>query len=208
MIKEFDPSNLRNLRDDLQSALLSVASKHGIKISVGSAKYQPEQATFKIELVTVGVGGVDNKAKAEFDRYCSSFGLRPEHFGGVIKFGRDSYKISGLKPRAPKRPILATSVTDGKTYILPESAVASLQSAAYKNLYGGITSNAPTFGTCVNTNSFDAKFNPIGKCTRTATTHRKTGFGKGAKAEAYCTECAHLIDESRAEMEAEARANR
>lgn len=212
MIKTFDRTNLVTLRADMESALLQVAAKHNIVIRVGNARFTPEASTFKVELATKTTDGtVMNKEAVDFKRYCDSFGLKPEHLGTIITFGRDQYKLTGLKVRAPKRPILAQSVRDGKTYILPESAVAHLQSDDYKKLWGKMgraEATAPTFGECSNDNAYDEKFTPIGKCNRKATTHRKAGFGKMAKSLPYCTECAHLIDESRAEMQAEARANR
>ena len=215
MIKEFDKQNLKALRADIDAAFLTIRLKYGIAISIGNISYSAQKATSRVTLVAVGDSGAnvnDPRAaklagmEADFKRVCSSFGLKPEQYGTVIKHGRDSYKLVGLNTRAPKMPILATNILDGRTYKLPESSIASLQSAEYKEMYGIVSPTA--LGMCSNDNAFDAQYNPIGKCTRTATTSRKDGFGRNARTQSFCNECAALMDESRAEMEAEARANR
>lgn len=213
MIKAFDPQNLKNVRADIDSALLAIKQKYGITIQLGNISYSPDKATSRLTMIAVGDAAAATdprqaalaKAQAEFKRSASSFGLKPEQFGATFTFGRDTYKLAGLKPRSPKRPVLGTSLRDGKTYVFPESAIAPLQSKEHKKLYG-IEDSPATGGnvTCSNTNAFDEQFKPIGKCNRPATTSRK-GFGRGSRPLPYCEHCARLIDESRAEMAAEAR---
>jgi hypothetical protein len=209
MIKAFEPSNLNQLRADLDAAFAAIRQKHGVTFSLGRITYSPEQASTKLTMTAVGDAATASDpraaalvaAKAEFKLYADSFGLKPEQFGAEFKHGRDTFKLAGVRPRARSKPILGTSNRDGKTYIFAESVVRSLQSAEYKKLYG--YEDVPS-STCSNTNAFNSQFKPIGKCTRPATTTRK-GFGRGSRSLPYCTECAQLIDESRAEMEAEAR---
>ena len=212
MIKAFDPQNLKNVRADIDAALVAIKQKYGITIQLGNISYSPDKATSRLTMIAVGDAATATdpraaalaKAQAEFKRAASSFGLKPEQFGAEFKFGRDTYKLAGLKPRSPKRPILGTSVRDGKTYVFPESVIAPLQSKEHKKLYGIEDSPADGTVSCSNTNAFDSQYKPIGKCTRTATTSRK-GFGRGSRPMPYCDECARLMDESRREMEAEAR---
>jgi hypothetical protein len=215
VIKTFDNKNLGELRNDLDAAFAAIRAKHGITIAIGRISYDPGvgQASTKLTMNTVSDPSKVNdpraaalaKAEAEFKRSAASFGLKPEQFGAEFKFGRDTYKLAGLKPRSPKRPILGTSIRDGKTYIFPESVIAPLQSKQHKELFG-IADNPAADGnvTCSNTSAFDSQYKPIGKCTRTATTSRK-GFGRNSRPLPYCDECARLMDESRREMEAEAR---
>jgi hypothetical protein len=208
MIKEFDKQNLKTLRSDMDVAIAAVASKYGIVIRLGNIRYDSVKAASKIEFVvtTAPDGTTTTNSReaimaADFKRNAESFGLKPEQYGTIFKHGRDSYKLVGLKPRAPKMPILATNVATGVTYKLPESAVTSLQTAEYKELYGIGTLSLTT---CANDAAFDAKFNPIGKCNRPVTSFRKSNFGRSI---GYCTECAQQIDEARAENAAEGRAS-
>jgi len=214
MIKAFDKQNLQQLRADMDAAIQQVAQKHGITIRLKNISYLPERATSKLEFIATGEAASAANPQAaqeaiyaaDFKRYCSSFGLKPEQHGATFKHGRDTYKLVGLKPRAPKNPILAKSFTNGRIYILPESAIAPLQSKEHRSLFGTLMAKTPgENGMCSNDNSYDESFKPIGKCNRPATTFRKSGFGKTARTATYCDQCARLIDESRAEMEAEAR---
>jgi hypothetical protein len=211
MIKAFDKVNLKQLRADIDAAFVAIRQKHGVTLSIGNISYSPDKATSRLTMVAIGDSNVATdpraaalaKAQVEFKRCASSFGLKPEQYGMIFKYGRETYKLVGLKPRAPKMPILATNVADGRTYKLPESSIASLQSKEHRDLFG---INVTTVdGQCSNDHAFDEKFNPIGQCTRKPTTFRKSGFGKNARSLPYCDQCARLIDESRAELEAEAR---
>jgi hypothetical protein len=212
MIKAFDPQNLKNVRADIDSALLAIKQKYGITIQLGNISYSPDKATSRLTMIAVGDAAAATdprqaalaKAQAEFKRAASSFGLKPEQFGATFTFGRDTYKLAGLKPRSPKRPVLGTSLRDGKTYVFPESAIAPLQSKEHKELFGIEDSPATTGVVCSNTNAYDAQFKPVGKCKNPATTNRK-GFGRGSRPLPYCDHCARLIDEARAENAAEAR---
>jgi len=217
MIKAFDKQNLNQLRADLDTAFASIREKYGITISLGNISYAPDKATSKLTMIATGDSTNVNDpnaarlaaSQADFKRYAKSFGLKPEQFGTIFKFGRDSYKLVGLKPRAGKRPILAQQVQNGTVYVLPESAIAALQSDEYKKLYGITTpTQASNSVLCSNTKAFDANWKPIGKCTRPATTSRQ-GFSleHGKKQLPYCEECARLVDEARAEMRAEGRAS-
>lgn len=213
MIKAFDKTNLKQLRDDLDAAFAQIRAKHGVVIEVGRISYAADRATTKITMIaaTDATSAAPNDpiaaklavAQADFKRTAPAFGLKPEQFGTILKHGRSSYKLVGLNTRAGKFPVLGTDVSNGQTYKLPESILASIQSAEYKKLYGiEIASN----GTCSNTSAFDAQFNAIGKCNRPATTTRK-GFGLHSKTLPYCNECAALHDEAVAEARAEGRAS-
>jgi hypothetical protein len=211
MIKQFDKSNLKDLRKDLEAALASVAKKHGIAITFKNINfYAPDFITAKttLEMTALGDSSAASdpraaalvKAQADFKAYASSFGLTPEQYGVTFKHGRDTYKLVGFKPRSPRFPILATNVANGTTYKLPESAIASLQTKEHKELFGIKT---PTVsGMCSNDSAYDDNWKNIGKCNRPATTNRKD-FNN--RMQPYCEKCAQLIDESRAEMRAEAR---
>lgn len=221
MIKAFDNQNLKQIRSDIDAAFAALRQKHGVTLSIGTISYDREgvKATARLTMIAVGDPGVNTndprqvylaKAQAEFKRSATLFGLKPEQYGSIFKQGRESYKLVGLKPRAGVYPVLGQRLSDGKTYKFPESVIASLQTKEYKDIHNFLSpkTSAPTDGTCSNDNAFDAQYRPIGKCSRPATTTRKEGIGRHGKQMPFCAECAQLIDESRAEVEAEARANR
>jgi hypothetical protein len=213
MIKSFDKENLKNLRSDIDSAFAQLRQKYGVSLQLGTIHFDDVKATAKLTMVAVGDPNAatdPHAAKrtaqaAEFKLLAQSFGLKPEHLGAMIKHGGDTYKLVGLNPKAPKFCVVATRIHDGRTYRLPESSIASLQSKEHKELYG--ITDATLAGMCSNDHAWGTvkgKYEPIGKCNRPATTSRK-GFGLNSRPMPYCEQCAQLIDESRREMEAEAR---
>jgi len=217
MIKAFDPHNLKQLRIDIDAAFSAIRQKHGVTLSIGNISYSPEKATSRITMIATGDPNIASdpraaelaKVAAEFKLYAASFGLTPEQLGATFKYGRDTYKLVGLKPRRPKMPILATRLADGRTYKLPEDSIASLQSKEHRGLFGSAPVTPVPMGQCSESNAFDLKtMKSIGQCKKQATTSRKDGFGRSARTRSFCDDCAHLRDEARNEMEAEARANR
>jgi hypothetical protein len=211
MIKEFDKKNLNTLRADFDQAIAEVAKKHGIVIRLGNIRYDSVKATSKVEFaVTTAPDGTTTANSqealraADFSRYAASFGLKPDQYGAIIKHGRESYKLVGFSPRSTRFPILATRLSDGKTFKLPESAIVGLQSKDHKDLFG-ITSSPTVDGMCSNDNAYDDNWKNIGKCNRPAVTNRKEGFGRSARMQPFCAKCASMIDEARAENAAEAR---
>lgn len=211
MIKSFDKSNLKQLRVDMESALLAVAQKHNIKIQVGSARFTETNTTFKVELSTKSTDGqVNTRSVSDFKELCASYGLKPEHLGQTFTYAGERFRLDGMAgARSIKYVFLATKLRDGKQYRVPESYVRELQSKDYKPL-GSLFGSAPVtpapIGQCSNQNKFSfSEGKDIGQCPNKATTRRKEGFGKRGEMKPYCEECARLIDECRAENEAEAR---
>lgn len=206
--------NFTSLRKDIEAALAAVASKHNIRISSARGHYSVDGLTGDLKLEFVGTGAsttgspIDTKAAILFKKNCELYGLKVTDLGRTFTSGRDTFKITGLAPKRWKMPIDATRLSDGKNFKFSEKAIPFATPTT--PLFGSApVVTAPTFGTCSEENAWDIKnATQIGKCTKPATTFRKIGFGKNGERKPFCADCAHLRDESRNEMEAEARANR
>lgn len=57
-IVKFNRSNLPNLRAEINQALKDVATKYGISIAAGNARFSDANATFKLEVSIVSANGV------------------------------------------------------------------------------------------------------------------------------------------------------
>src|SRR5271163_917658 len=146
MIKSFDPSNLKQLRADIDAAFVALRQKHGVALSIGNINYTPDgsKATTKLTMVAIGdaSAAADPRAarlasmQADFKRAAASYGLKPEQYGTIFKYGRSSYKLVGINTRARTTPIHGQSVTNGKVYRLPESAIATIVSKEHADLMG------------------------------------------------------------------------
>lgn len=111
-----DKMKAKMMAADIAAALEAVAKKHGMTVELKGGSYDPTLGTYrpKVEFKS------NDSDRVEFERYAQMFGMKKEAFGHVFTDVRgNSYKVVGIRPSASKRPVLATSMTDGKTYCFP-----------------------------------------------------------------------------------------
>ena len=117
---------LRTIRTDAEAALLDVAKKHGVQLTVGNGSFARDGSNAHLKLEIAGIadsGEVMTKEATDFKRYASSFGLTPEDLGTTFKYNGKEFKLIGCKPRNHKFPLIAENTKNGKTYKLPKDAV-------------------------------------------------------------------------------------
>jgi hypothetical protein len=115
-IKTFDRTSLRLLRAPIEEALKGIETEYGISIKLGNASYNPSNATFKLELATVG------EATA-LKTYGVMFGLPKDSFEQTFNEGKHTFKIIGLRTKASRYPVLVERA-DGKVFCYPVDRVA------------------------------------------------------------------------------------
>lgn len=110
-------TNLQTLRDEIDTALATVAQKHGLRLTCGRCTFNPQNATFRLEVATVGDGGTAmDPARIAYLRDCAIFGLKPEWLDREFTYNGDRFRLSGLHPGRSKFPLVAIRVDNGKTY--------------------------------------------------------------------------------------------
>jgi hypothetical protein len=123
-INSFDRSTVVLIANDIQSALAKVANQYGVNIKVGNASFSPTNFTTKITVSTISKDGtVMGKEASDFDRYAFMFGITDYKVGDEFEFRDETYKIVGMLPRSKKYPVLAKSVSSGKTFKFPASVL-------------------------------------------------------------------------------------
>jgi hypothetical protein len=116
-ITSFDRTNLRIIHDEINAALKPIAEKYGITFTDRGARFNPTNATFKIESSVVSSDGVvQSSDRQSFTALAPMYGLQSSDLDRLFLFRGEGYTITGLKPRSPKSPILAVSKKNGKTY--------------------------------------------------------------------------------------------
>jgi len=115
-IANFNKYNLEDIRVDMNAALRTVGEKYGMAFDIGRITFLTE--SFKARLTCVITNGrpAADTAKILFEKYCSWYSLRPEHFGKTFTFENDTFRISGLKQGSRRYNIFATSLRTGKEY--------------------------------------------------------------------------------------------
>ena len=115
-INEFDRTNLRLLRDDVESALNAVGKKYGIDLRLGTGRFSSENVTFRLEGSVIRAEGVVTREAAEFRQYADLLGLEASDLGKTFTQGGRRFEITGAKLSSRKYPILARNVLNGKVY--------------------------------------------------------------------------------------------
>lgn len=122
-INSLDRAAVRRINNDIELALKAVADRYGVQIKVGNSRFSNTNCTTKIDISTVNEGGtVMTKEATDFNRFAASFGITKK-LGDTFDFRYDRYEIVGLKPRSSKYPVLAKSLSSGKTFKFPANVI-------------------------------------------------------------------------------------
>jgi len=113
-MKEFSKSNLGELRNDIEAALLTVATKHGISLDIGNIRFDSNSFRTKLEAF-INSNNEGNVDKIIWDKHCSRFNLKPEDFGKNFFYNGTDYTICGIALKSRKYPINAKR-PNGVTY--------------------------------------------------------------------------------------------
>lgn len=125
-IEQFDRNTVKVLMDDCRVALESVAQKYGLTLDRKGNTYRRDSLPVMFHFLiqkTDEKGNVLSAAHQEFRKYALLFGLHPDDFGKEVCLNGDWFKISGLKPKSRKFPILGVHMKSGKEFKLPLEGV-------------------------------------------------------------------------------------
>lgn len=120
-IKNFDKSQVIELRKAIQDALAQVEVDYGIKIDTGNASYSDNEVSFKVKANTVDSEGVTQTTEASnWNRIAPKYGLGDLKAGDQVTLQGKSYTITGWNLRARKSPI-GLQDNNGKIFKAPLS---------------------------------------------------------------------------------------
>ena len=105
-IKQFNRTNIKGLRNEIDEALDQVAKKYGITISAGNCTFSGNEANFKLKLNTIGEGGtVITRESQNWDFYKNRTQCTHLNVGDKITIQGNPYTLTGYNTRARKAPI-------------------------------------------------------------------------------------------------------
>lgn len=123
-MKKFDRVVLKALRSEIDVALRPIAEKYSISLTLGSTTFEPSRFAAKIEgAVLDGDGQPASKEAENFTRYAQVFGFLPDDLGKSIMLSGKPYTIIGLRPTAPKRPVLLEDANGRRNVVAPAPSV-------------------------------------------------------------------------------------
>lgn len=102
---------------DAAIALQQVADKHGVQVTVGGGRYDPNVGTFKPKVEF----SEPDAQRREFERNAPRFNLTGADYKRAIYFRGEKYALVGLNTRAPSYPLIVER--GGKRFKMPETAL-------------------------------------------------------------------------------------
>jgi hypothetical protein len=113
-ITSFDRTTVKNLRNDIDSALAALSKKYGIEITAGNASFTSSNVTYKVQAAVKSSNGMTmTKEASDFNLY-AKYSLPGFNLGQAIDLQGKEYVIAGWKARAQKNPVIVSR--GGKTY--------------------------------------------------------------------------------------------
>jgi len=107
---------VRALREAMEAALKSVEKEFSVVIEFGTARFNEQNARFKLEVSDVVGGKALTKQVVDWNNLYKSYGFKKKDLGRPFKFQGRIYKITGLLPRSRKFSVAAERQSDGKPY--------------------------------------------------------------------------------------------
>lgn len=117
--------SLREIRTLLDAALQTVTDQCGVSFKIGKISYS--STNFRTELQAFCAtpdGNTVDPNKAEFDRWCTDYGLQPDDFGKTFQHGGRPFIVCGLNRKAVKMPILGRAAGSTAVYKFQSGSVA------------------------------------------------------------------------------------
>ena len=122
-------SEVQILRNDLQEGLKEIFFDTDWDAEVGSGTYSDLKATFKVEIVDNANG---DGRKQLFEELAPLYGVDPSWYGVVFSTYHGTYKVTRIKPKNRKYPIIAESTEDGKPYKFSPKDIRSFINKAHE----------------------------------------------------------------------------
>ncbi len=116
----------KKLAKEIEAALQPLAAKHGLQIVAKGGKFDDTTYTAKIECSELNGDVAQTPERAAFTTQAQTFGLKPELLDTTFEHRGQVFKIVGLRPNAPRYPVVAMRMSDGKRYKFAADAVALL----------------------------------------------------------------------------------
>jgi len=123
-ITKFDRRNVGEVNEAIRKAMREVAERFGLEYTPERFKFSDTATHTKVALTVPK----DNQ-RADFEKHCGRFGLKPEHFGAKFQCEGREFTITGLKPRNRKYPILVEGARGGRYKMMVSQVVPNLPDA-------------------------------------------------------------------------------
>jgi hypothetical protein len=125
-----DSKEAKQVMAETRKALQAVAEAHGLEIGKVGASFGVGEIKLRVAMAEPGESA-EARAVREIGHL---YGLDASDLGRKFSWGQNDFEFVGLRPSAPKWPILAKKVEDGRLYKLPLNTAPAISRAAGRKL--------------------------------------------------------------------------
>lgn len=123
-INTIDRVTLHSLSVKALTAVKPIFDELGLSVKLGGGTYGRENGTIKLEIAVIGDNGIaQSPDRTAYTLYYKLFDLQPEWLDQSFTSQGKTYIVRGLKPNAPKYPVLCEEGVTHKTYKFPAETV-------------------------------------------------------------------------------------
>lgn len=119
----FDRKKIREINAEIEKSFSVIEKNYGIKLELGNTRFSSTEFTTKVVAKVSSTGDAKMVEKEDFERKAPLIGLTASDYGRVISYAGKKFRITGIAPNRRKYPIIATNITNGKTYKLPYHSI-------------------------------------------------------------------------------------
>lgn len=123
-----DAKLIRKLRVSIDKAIADLGKEHGVILETGNASYSDNNFTIKVEGSQM-VGDEVMTKEAVAYRYHSMHEQTGFELFEEFTHNGVTFKVTGYRPRATKRPILCHNMSTGRDHVFPIGSLKRLGGA-------------------------------------------------------------------------------
>ena len=115
----FTKASCRALMGDIIEELQTLAAARGLTIEAAGGTFSSGEVTMKVKVSAKDADGVP----VSFSNHATMLGLPADCYGAVFLSNGSRFRVSGIKLRNRKYPVLAIKIDTGDTYKFPVAIV-------------------------------------------------------------------------------------
>ena len=122
-VQNLDAAAVKMLGEVAETAVREALAEYGVTVKRRGTTYQPLEATLKFKIAVTSPTG-ETQVERTFKELANLFDLREDDLGKTFQSGGKTFKVVGLLPNRPKRPVLCEDAARaGKQFVFTAEGV-------------------------------------------------------------------------------------
>ena len=118
-MKEFNRDTVKQFRELLNKHLQTFEEETGVRVELGNIRFTSMSLTSKVSATILKNGSTEEADRIKFDRDSFKVGCSRDLYGKQFRWEGVLYKVTGIKTRSRKYPLICEDVEYGLQYKFP-----------------------------------------------------------------------------------------